>query len=103
MGVLFDLVGDILREAGVTLALSCNVIGLESHADGTAGFGKLRVVTGSGCAYGSRLYNSVVVAAAAASVPLLAEADPKLGNHLVGIIGYGLTGSRGSPKVPSIQ
>lgn len=101
--VWFELVGDILRSEGVNLALGCNVVSLNPL--GTPD-GRVRVVTDDkigGCSSGSQDFDRVVVAAAAASVPLLTEVDPLLRNHLVGIKGYGLSGAAGSPKIPANQ
>mmetsp|Transcript_124235 Transcript_124235/g.397672 ORF Transcript_124235/g.397672 Transcript_124235/m.397672 type:complete len:665 (+) Transcript_124235:3-1997(+) len=99
--VLFSVVDDILTSRGVSVGLSCNVLALQPTDDVA---GRVRVISDAGCSLGgTREYDRVVVAASAASVPLLAEVDPLLGNHLVGVKGYGLSGAGGSPQIPENQ
>eukprot|EP00928_Gymnodinium_smaydae_P035518 TRINITY_DN24987_c0_g1_i1.p1 TRINITY_DN24987_c0_g1~~TRINITY_DN24987_c0_g1_i1.p1 ORF type:complete len:634 (-),score=113.70 TRINITY_DN24987_c0_g1_i1:93-1994(-) len=107
--ILFQVVGDLLREKGVRVALSCDVLGVEPVPQDLSARLLLRVGAGAGgrpCALEAPqglVYDHVVVAAAAASVPLLATLDPTLRDHLVGIKGYGLMGGAGSPTVPPTE
>lgn len=103
--ILFDVVGQIMREQGVQLGLSCDVTDLVPVAGAD---GKIQVIsqdarTGRCRLSGRRTFDKVVVAASAASVPLLSKVDPRLQDHLIGVKGYGLQGGWGSPLIPKDQ
>merc|ERR1719203_2599889 len=102
--ILFQVVGEILQEEGVKIGLSCDVTELEHSGKQ----GRIRAIAASAlsghCSLsGTREFDRVVVAASAASVPLLAKVDPMLGDHLIGVKGYGLLGGSGSQKIPKEQ
>lgn len=98
--VLFTIIGDILRRAGATIAMPCDVTGVQPIGDS----GQMHLTTAAPCAAAAaHPFDRVVVAAAAASTLLLATVDPLLKNNLVGVKGYGLQGSASSPSIPAEQ
>jgi glycine/D-amino acid oxidase-like deaminating enzyme len=102
--ILFQVITEILQEEGVQLGTSCDVTDLQPIGAN----GRIQVVSKSApsgaCTLNSlKEFDRVIVAASAASVPLLRKVDPRLEDHLIGVKGYGLQGGEGSPMIPQEQ
>jgi hypothetical protein len=104
---LFAEFGRILDETPmVTVVSSCAVTDLRASTNGRITVVSATTGGSDACAAGvpnEKAFDRVVVAAGAATVPLLSTVDPDLKFYLTGIKGFGVAGTAGdgSPTVPA--